>query len=316
MSKKLKIEYQLNKNIFTLFSAYSFWEYEKHCGYKVAKTKFYFKIQKLLKDKKREIPSGKKLFKYFKKDHSVYYTVWVLRHSEFPEFKKLPFKEKNQKKDDWYKGFNKLLKEFYYEADIEKIWPKYKKEYLKKINGYEKEIPIVFERAINYLRMEGPFEFNKVVLIPNLLVGGGFGPLINKKSIIVLDPFWYKKKIYFSFILHEFLHSLINPLTDKKTNKNLVNETEDLYKKLTTKISRKHYPEWWMIVNEYIIRSIQGELFNKRNLGEYTSDQIKKGFHYIEWFSNQMNYFSKRTDTSFDEYLPEILTSLKESRKK
>ena len=245
---------------------------------------------------------------------SCYYVVWVLRHSKLPEFKKLGFRDKNQKPESWYRGFDETFKDFYHQADLNKLWLESSKLYLKKIEGYKKEVPAIIKNALSYLRVEKIRNFNEVILIPNLLITGGFGPLMDKKAIIIIDPFGYKKKIYFNLITHEFLHSIVNPLTDERVNKKIINNSKSLYKKLTTNTSRKHYPEWWMIVNEYLIRAIQGRLFNKSNLKSYIVIQKKRGFPYIKWFLIQISFYEK-SRSSFEDYLQKILHNLKELKK-
>lgn len=307
------ISFKLDKRIFTLF-----------CALEVAEIE-YFKDVSLNKLSavgreiknffyKRKIKSLYKLKKILKKRHPYYFIIWMLQHFDPPSLKRLYKKWEGELSLNWYGNFGELIKEFYFEAEIGKLWEKYQKEYKKEIKRYQKSAPLIIQKAINYLKIKKP-PFKKIIFVPNFLdkIGAGYGPTVHKKAYIIFSP--NKKNINTQLIRHEFLHSIINPLVQGcGRNNKLIQRNKRFLQKTATSFSLKYYDEPEAITSEYIIRAIEGRLVSSNKRSNYIKKQVRLGFPFAGFFNEQLKKYES-SGKIFSEYLPVILENIKFLRK-
>jgi hypothetical protein len=259
---------------------------------------------------KKKFKTTYKLKNYFNKYFPYYFITWVLQYSVPPQFKKLYRKWKGELSLNYYRGFDKLVREFYFEANIFQLWKEYRGEYLKESDKYRDIVSLYIQEILNYLKIK-KLPFKKVIFIPNLLdaIGAGYGATIYDRAYVIFGP--SKRKLNIRLLHHEFLHNIINPLIqENRINKRVIKENKHLLRKIISPILLKYYDNSEIIAIEYIIRTIELRLFSTKKRVQYIRDQIKRGFPYIEFFDNQLKEYEKSNET-FVNYLAIILKNLK-----
>lgn len=168
-------------------------------------------------------------------------------------------------------------------------------------------------------------DFNKNSFMVNLLpytTNGNFGTTIKNEIGCNLGlknyskPYTFiKENDYGSMLLHEFSHSVINPLTEKYCTfegKQFADIWEQMY--------NMAYGSVDCIVNEHIIRAIQ--IFHYKNIiktedsikraEERLNREIKNGFKYIKICVKSIEEYYKNIHkySNFEEYYPKILSDI------
>lgn len=312
-AKKIKISFSLDKRIFCLYCALVSCNIHEKFKKNLSKSNFYKELQSHFQHLK--LSSRKKLELFFNRNHYFQYLCWVLRHSDFPEFKlRTRNKDSLQKPDSWFDGFDEVLRRFYKEAEIKKLWERSKPKYQKIIFLYQEETEKKILEVIRRVREKKiKLYFNEIVLIPNLLeaIGVGFAPMIPPRAYIIFGP--STKKVNTSLIIHEFLHHLINPLLEEKEIKKKLIIFRKKYFSFTTPLSRKFYPKWSWIASEYFVRAFQATLIqNKIEREKFLKMEEKQGFPKIKWFFYCFQKFKHRD--SMRKQIIEILDELSKSK--
>lgn len=308
MDLKKLIIFQKHKGIFTLFCALSFTKASYFSDISDKKISNITKeVSSFLRKRKMESTSGLKRF--FKKQHPYYFVNWVLQHSDPPQFKRLYKKWEGELPLKWHKHFGKLLRKFYFEADIPQLWKRYQETYSKEIKRCRKTPFLVIRETLSYLRIK-KLPFKKIVFIPNFLdaIRAGYAHTIRGKAYITFGP--SKNKLNTRLLRHEFLHCIINSLVEKcGCYSSIIKSNKRFLQKTTSGIARKYYDDPNAITSEYILRAIEGRLlsFDKRKY--YFKEQKKAGFPYIEFFNLQLENYEKNKK-SFSKYLPVILRNI------
>lgn len=122
-----------------------------------------------------------------------------------------------------------------------------------------------------------------------------------------------------SLYVHEFSHSIINPLTDKYNDIKL-----EFFNDIKEEMRELYYWNVETIINEHIIRAIE-VIFMKlepkipNNLqcaNNYIADNKEIGFKYIETCVNSLEYYIRHKDEykNFEDYFPQILEDIKNSQ--
>ena len=120
--------------------------------------------------------------------------------------------------------------------------------------------------------------------------------------------------------VHEFSHSIVNPLTDKYNDIKL-----EFFNEIKEKMQKQNYWHLETIINEHIIRALEVVYMkieskipnNLQCANKYITDNKEIGFKYIETCVNSLEYYIKNKDKykNFEEYFPKILQDIKNSNK-
>lgn len=173
----------------------------------------------------------------------------------------------------------------------------------------------------DFYKMDLSKNLLKVNLLP-YATNGGFGTTIKNEIVCHLglknnsEPYTFlAEDDYGSMLLHEFSHSIINPLTDKYcTFKG--GQFADIWEQM----KNMSYGSVYCIVNEHIIRALQ--IFHLKEIIK-TEKSLKKAdfrlcrdlkncFKYIETCVNSIEYYYQNIDkySNFEEYFPKILSEI------
>lgn len=302
------IIFKKDKGIFTLFGALGF---TKASYFGDISDKKISNISKAINSflSKKKIQSAPGLKKFFEKQHPYYFVNWVLQHSNPPQFKRLYRKWEGELSLKRYKGFRKLLRRFYFEADLSQLWERHQEAYSKEIGRYRKKSFSIVRKVANYLRIK-KLPFKKIVFIPNLLdaVGAGYGHTIQDKAYITFGP--SKNKLNSQLLRHEFLHCIINPLVEECGRySSVIKSNKQFLQKTIYGTAHKYYDDPNAITSEYILRAIEGRLLRPNKRKYYFKEQRNAGFPYIKFFDAWLKNYEK-SKRPFSEYLPTILQKI------
>jgi len=146
---------------------------------------------------------------------------WVLCHDQPPTFKELSPYWKNFLDTQTGKEFDQELKRFWKIGQLDYIWKIVKNDYLKIKKQCHYNAKIAVKSSLDYLCIKNKeIDFKKFIVIPNLLdeYNRGIGPKINDTTYAILGPSKGNDMFPIQRIEHEFLHSLINPITKEVFN--------------------------------------------------------------------------------------------------
>ncbi len=144
--------------------------------------------------------------------------TWTLCHSQPPFFKELSSYWKNFIDDQMGEVFGRELKNFWKISKLGSLWGTVKNDYLKIRKQCFSNAEIAVKNSLSYLRFKDKeLNFKKFIIIPNFLdeYNRGIAPKINDTAYTILGPSKDKNIFPIQRIQHEFLHSLINPITQK-----------------------------------------------------------------------------------------------------
>ena len=292
---KLKIESTFDKRIFTFYAALNATGYDLENN-KEGMHPLRLTVRKYILEKDLNL---KKLEKVFSDHHKEFYwelRLWTLCHSNPPDYDETSPVWRVKIPPNTIKGFKDSMVAFYHNADIDSNYKFFEKEYrpltvkLRKLGGTG------IKEALNFLKLKDLKSIKKVIIIPNLLdgYGVGIGPTVEDISYCIIGP-RKSDNGYLRAIQHEFLHAIINPLTEN------LEEIKALHK-----INPR--TNWKSKIREYLIRSICIVLnYNK------VADQNKKTFHLekdgfedIDFFVEKMKLLDKYNG-SFEGFLSKVL---------
>ena len=156
---------------------------------------------------------------------------------------------------------------------------------------------------------------------------GGYGPKIpdedgKEKIYACLSTTNIKNEIPYinnseltGYVLHEFGHSFVNPLTEKYANR--VTSVDKLFEPIREVMSKQAYGRWDYCVNEHIVRAVVIRLYELHIDSLITksllSDELSRRFIYIEPLLEKLKDFEKQRDEkniTFTDFYPELLNML------
>lgn len=214
------------------------------------------------------------------------YRTWVLCHGQPPQFAPLSEYWKKFLNNNEGEGLGALLKELWSNHGVSELWEREKSEYQRT----EKQCRENAERAacisLEYLRTDANnVPFTTFVVIPNFLdeYSRALGPLIEKTAYALMgpspdenDPFPEER------IQHEFLHSIVNPLSAKMFSKSSPQERSKLREMLINGIVLQTHREDLDYVarkREHLLRKHMDMEMTLRALARYErSDKDFRGF--------------------------------------
>lgn len=137
----------------------------------------------------------------------------------------------------------------------------------------------------------------------------------NDSDITFVNP---KNEIGFaSKILHEFSHSIINPLTDKL---NIISEEDDLFDEIRDVMSKQAYSRNSSIMNEHIIRGVEARYrykYDSKNVEKYVMALEESGFIFIRAVIESLEYYENNRNIypTFESFYPSIVENMRAKKK-
>lgn len=217
----LQIKIEISKRIFCFYALLNVSGYNpKIYPVHPVRRKARIFLKRILAESKNDLDNFKKLMNRPDISKEFWFPLrnWILCHEQPPLFKEsLPY-WKNFLDVQIGEEFNQKIKNFWKTGRLSYLWGIVKNDYLK-INKrcfYNAEIAV--KNSLKYLRLENKkLDFKKFIVIPNFLdeYNRGIGPKINDAAYAILGPSRGIDAFPMKRIQHEFLHSLINPITQK-----------------------------------------------------------------------------------------------------
>lgn len=224
-----------------------------------------------------------------------------------------------------------LLEDFANEIGFEKYYNEKQKQYESFINQIV--APLENFDVTGYLRDYYNVSLDNKIFTINILPfqkGNAYGSTIGNhiyssvsaarncrddNDITFVDP-----KYLFSFAsvtLHEFSHSIINPLTDKL---NIISEDDDLFDEIKNIMKKQAYSKNSSIMNEHIIRGVQARYqckYDPNGVEEYITALEKSGFIFIRSVVESLEYYENHRNIypTFEVFYPNIIENMKTKKK-
>lgn len=216
-------------------------------------------------------------------------------------------------KDEFLNKYE-LIKEFYEEAKIHDLYLKYKDDYEKELEEYRKISPEIIKAIRNYLRLEEPEE-NEIVYVMNFL-DINFGAYYKKSP----DKIYIYSRFdpYYMALTHEYIHTVVEPILFTYENYKLFNKCKELMQLLRDKGMDRAYNTWTMIVdnsltNATVIRILFSD--DEEKLNYLIKENEKVGLILVRHFNEKLKEYEKM-DIKFEDFLPEMLSSIDVDKEK
>ncbi len=212
-SSRIKIEVEISKRFFCLYALLNLIGYDPEREEVNVIRK---RTRKYLEKHREELADFKKIVEDNNLGREYYFPLrtWVLYHGQPPQFNQINSSWKECIKSEMGKLLENKLKYLWEKTALGKYWNKINGYYIQKRAKIIKNANIAVKKSITYLRINN-VGINKFVVIPNYLeeYHRGLGPKVEKTSYAMLGPQFIGEPFPVQTIQHEFLHSIINPLT-------------------------------------------------------------------------------------------------------
>ncbi len=221
MKKDIKIKVEISKRFFCFYALLNVLGYDPEISLvNPLRRKVHIFLKRALTKSKEDLINIKKLTKQpnIKKEFFFPLRNWILCHDQPPLFKELSSYWKNFLSTQIGKKFSRELKYFWKIGQLASLWKIVKNDYLKIKKQCYSNARIAVKNSLSYLRLKNKeINFKKFIVIPNFLdeYNRGIGPKINDTAYAILGPSKSDDAFPTQRIQHEFLHSLVNPITQK-----------------------------------------------------------------------------------------------------
>jgi hypothetical protein len=225
--------------------------------------------------------------------------------------------------------FAELLKDFYHSSNSAQFFESNEDLYsLSK----ERFLPIYNKLDLNwYTEFYGNQPNEKFIIVNGLGNGGGnYGPSVKlpngQKEVYAIMGAWntdsegmveYPINNYFPTLLHEFNHSFINELLEKNYPA-FENSAKILFEQVREKMNNGAYESWQTMVNEALVRAavikyMQDHSFTEKQIELEKSEQINRGFIWIEDLVRELDNYDKQRDKypTLENYIPQLVRAYK-----
>ncbi|MBU1092721.1 DUF4932 domain-containing protein [Patescibacteria group bacterium] len=169
-------------------------------------------VREYLEQQNLELKELKRLFDKYSNNHYYCFRFWALHHGEPPTFPEISSAWQDVLPKD-IKEVGKLLGNFWAEAKLENIWEQVLPTYQQAVVQLKAIGQEAVNKVVNYFRTN-KLDIKEFVVIPNFLDSHyiGLGPQIGDTAVAILGPDF--DNFTLTKVMHEFLHSIINPLTE------------------------------------------------------------------------------------------------------
>ena len=299
-----KISFTTDIEVFTLYA------FMNYTGYTDENNKAGFSpVRKAVLEDLNAMNLDLKDNEYYKNKEIKYsdYRKALLYMSKAPNFeygKSLP----NYLKE--LKDLPEHLEEFYKEANIEGLYKKYEKEYQQEQDKYKELVCPAIAKMNYYLNVDNR-EVESFAININLLDaywrGSGLGSgeyYYNKKTMILTGP---SDEPNISNIVHEYLHGIITPITNKLEKE--IGKLSYLRKDVPLNSQADGYGDWRSIVGESIIRGIAGKAIND-DAKDIAQSGYDEGFILSLYFYERFDEF-ETYDGSLEDFIKKLIIEYK-----
>ncbi len=288
---KLSIIFQLEKEIFYLFSALN------SAGYDIENSpKGMHSLREIIRcEVENKTDKYSLLKKYFSRRHQGQFVQWVLHKKYNPRDLEYVYSKKDL---DFFNKFDREFRKFISNEKKGLPWLKTKEVYLSEKKAREKKII----KELNGLTEKLNLDFNKIglskiIVVPNFLdaYGWGYGIKVNEIAFIIYGPL---KNEDLRLISHEFFHIIINPVISK--NKLFQREIKKYLKsdQVKKKFKTGGYPNWLVLIEEHLVRAfnIKTMDLDKKEKEKLLEQEKGKGYEYIEKIYSELKERYKKNE--------------------
>jgi hypothetical protein len=220
--------------------------------------------------------------------------------------------------------FVRLLNSFYEESKSEKFFNDNELFYRQ---TSERFMPVYRKLDLNWYRSFYGHPANEKFHIVNGLANGpgNYGPAINhsdgRREVYAIMGTWSTDSLgmakfplenYFPILLHEFNHSFVNALLEKKSNLFKKNG-EILYRSVEKEMKNQAYGNWQTMLNEALVRAavikyMKDHDFDPQQIQKETNAQLSRGFFWIQDLVTELEKYdtSRKEYSTLDEYILKI----------
>lgn len=258
---------------------------------------------------KKDLPSLTQLKPFFDHVPDFHLVVWALQRGNPPAFGRAEAGWWVSTSAANFKGLDKALEEFYYEADISTLWQEVQPAYQAEIDQWQSLAKQSLADIQIYLRTNN-MPFRQVVIIPNLLDAhySGTGPLVGDIAYVVSGPTETELSLL-GLIEHEVLHSVIGPILDQQI-KQIPNSTSRRLYTTLKETMPSGYGTWASVLEESLNRAINLRMLDDDDLRAQQLERLESiGFLLIKPFDAALATY-EQSGEPFEQYLPTLLASL------
>ena len=201
------------------------------------------------------------------------------------------------------------LAEFYKEAKIESLYEKYQTDYEKEQEKYKSEVYEAIAKMNYYLKIDNnkvePFAININML--NAYWRGSRVESVyyhDNMPIILAGP---TEKANISLMVHEHLHSIITPIVNQLTKE--IDQLSYLRKEVPKGSQADGYGSWESIVDESIIRGIEGKAAND-DAKDIAKSGYNQGFILAQYFYERFDEFASY-EGSLEDFIKKLIVEYK-----
>ena len=221
MKKDIKIKVEISKRFFCFYALLNILGYDPEISpVNPLRRKVRIFLKSNLSKSEDSLINIKNLIKRLDINKEFWFPLrnWILCHDQPPLFKELSPYWKNFLSTQIGEKFSRELKHFWKINRLASLWKIVKNDYLKIKKQCYFNAKIATKNSLSYLRLKNKeIDFKKFIVIPNFLdeYNRGIGPKINDTAYAILGPSKSNDVFPMQRIQHEFLHSLLNPITRK-----------------------------------------------------------------------------------------------------
>lgn len=185
---------------------------------------------------------------------------------------------------EFLKLFSSEMRKFYKSNNIGTLYKRYNKTIQQMNNSYKNKINDAIEMVHKFVHIPNNTKSITFYLCPLLSYDCGFNITQHndRSNIYILQGPKYKVSVH--TIVHEYLHNFLSPIVKNrkeyldskfkgmKINKNLISS----------------YPNPTSIIDESLVRAVEGNIMNPENVRNKINSLHKDGFVFIKQFYNQV----------------------------
>lgn len=204
------------------------------------------------------------------------------------------------------------LKEFYLEADIENMYKKYKPYYDAELEKYKEVCFPAIVRINKYLKVKNeqiPSFYIEVNLLDAYERGSGLGTKdLYRGKGVVITGYSYTPNVM--NIVHEYLHGIITPITNKLGNEISRLEYMKGEIKPDSQAAKYYLPDFGSVLDESVIRGLEYKYMNNHDSSYIGFVKNHHGYIFTDYFDERFDEFKDYNGT-LEEFIKKLLIEYK-----